>query len=299
MKTCPTCHQNYDNEMKFCLNDGSLLVAETASGMTAASGIDATLHLPGHSTEQPPNIVDAPQTSPQQATMTLPGGPAMGSAPAVPNVGSKASGSNALLWLGAALIVGIAAIALAVALVITRTRRPAFESGDPVEATASPSETGSDPTKVVVVEPPPNDGPPSASPTSVRKGVVTTENPASKGAPSAGVPSVVATDAPPPPPAPVKAPAVISGGVLNGKAIRLVQPAYPPIAKAAHASGAVRVQVLIDEAGNVVSASAVSGHPLLQGSAVSAARGSKFTPTKLSGQPVKVTGVIVYNFVAQ
>ena len=59
------------------------------------------------------------------------------------------------------------------------------------------------------------------------------------------------------------------------------------------------VQVLIDENGNVVAAHATSGHPLLQAAAVGAARSSKFTPTKLSGQPVKVNGVIIYNFVAQ
>jgi protein TonB len=87
--------------------------------------------------------------------------------------------------------------------------------------------------------------------------------------------------------------------VLNGKAVRLVTPQYPAIARSAHASGSVQVQVLIDENGNVVSAHAVSGHPLLQAAAVSAARASKFTPTKLSGQPVKVNGVIIYNFVAQ
>src|ERR1041385_1611796 len=107
-------------------------------------------------------------------------------------------------------------------------------------------------------------------------------------------------DEPPPPeakPTPPRAP--ISGGVLNGKAISLPKPAYPPIARAAHASGTVVVQVLIDENGNVVSAHAVSGHPLLQGAAVGAARSAKFSPTKLSGQPVKVTGVIQYNFVAQ
>jgi outer membrane biosynthesis protein TonB len=57
--------------------------------------------------------------------------------------------------------------------------------------------------------------------------------------------------------------------------------------------------VLIDENGNVVSAHATSGHPLLQAGAVAAARASKFVPTKLSGQPVKVTGIIQYNFVAQ
>ena len=107
-------------------------------------------------------------------------------------------------------------------------------------------------------------------------------------------------DEPPPPeakPTPPRAP--ISGGVLNGKAISLPKPAYPPIARAAHAAGTVVVQVLIDENGNVVSAHAISGHPLLQAVAVGAARQARFSPTKLSGQPVKVTGVIQYNFVAQ
>jgi protein TonB len=107
-------------------------------------------------------------------------------------------------------------------------------------------------------------------------------------------------DEPPPPaatPTPPRAP--ISGGVLNGKAISLPKPAYPPIARAAHAAGTVVVQVLIDENGNVVSAHAVSGHPLLQAAAVGAARQARFSPTKLSGQPVKVTGVIQYNFVSQ
>ena len=102
---------------------------------------------------------------------------------------------------------------------------------------------------------------------------------------------------PPPPPAPPRAP--ISGGVLNGKAISLPKPSYPPIARQAHASGTVVVQVTIDENGSVISAHAVSGHPLLQAVAVAAARGARFSPTKLSGQPVKVTGVITYNFVAQ
>jgi periplasmic protein TonB len=104
---------------------------------------------------------------------------------------------------------------------------------------------------------------------------------------------------PPPPPAPTPPRAPISGGVLNGKAISLPKPNYPPIARQAHASGTVVVQVTIDENGSVISAHAVSGHPLLQAVAVSAARGARFSPTKLSGQPVKVTGVITYNFVAQ
>ncbi|HEX3280668.1 MAG TPA: energy transducer TonB, partial [Pyrinomonadaceae bacterium] len=109
----------------------------------------------------------------------------------------------------------------------------------------------------------------------------------------------ISEEPPPPPPKPTPPRAPISGGVLNGKAISLPKPAYPAIARTAHASGTVVVQVLIDENGNVVSAHAVSGHPLLTAVAVAAARGARFSPTKLSGQPVKVTGVITYNFVAQ
>ncbi|MGI9055842.1 MAG: energy transducer TonB [Pyrinomonadaceae bacterium] len=91
----------------------------------------------------------------------------------------------------------------------------------------------------------------------------------------------------------------ISGGVVNGKAVDLPKPAYPAAARAVRASGAVNVQVLIDESGSVISANAVSGHPLLRASAVSAARNAKFKPTLLSGKAVKVSGVIVYNFTAE
>jgi TonB family protein len=122
---------------------------------------------------------------------------------------------------------------------------------------------------------------------------------------SAGPPGVrtlnqnsAASAPPPPPPKPTALP-IVSGGVLNGKATYLPKPAYPPIAKSVHATGTVNVRVTIDENGSVISASAVSGHPLLQASAVAAARQAKFTPTKLSGQTVKVTGIIVYNFVEQ
>ncbi|HEX8847622.1 MAG TPA: TonB family protein [Pyrinomonadaceae bacterium] len=119
---------------------------------------------------------------------------------------------------------------------------------------------------------------------------------------STAPPPIVDAEPPPPPPQPTPVPkprAPISGGVLNGKAISLPKPPYPPIAKAAKASGTVTVQVTIDESGKVISAKAVSGHPLLQQAAVQAAYGARFTPTQLSGQPVKVTGVITYNFVAQ
>ncbi len=88
----------------------------------------------------------------------------------------------------------------------------------------------------------------------------------------------------------------ISGGVVNGKAISLPAPAYPAAARAVGAAGAVNVQITIDEDGNVIEALAASGHPLLRQAAVEAARSAKFNPTSLSGQAVKVTGVVVYNF---
>ena len=86
-------------------------------------------------------------------------------------------------------------------------------------------------------------------------------------------------------------------GVVNSSAISLPKPPYPAAARAVKAEGAVNVQVLIDEQGNVVSANAVSGHPLLRQASEQAALGAKFKPTLLSGQPVKVNGIIVYNFV--
>jgi hypothetical protein len=54
--------------------------------------------------------------------------------------------------------------------------------------------------------------------------------------------------------------------------------------------------VTVDETGNVSEAKAVSGHPLLQQVSVNAALQAKFAPTSLMGEPVKVTGVIIFNF---
>lgn len=87
--------------------------------------------------------------------------------------------------------------------------------------------------------------------------------------------------------------------ILKGQALALPRPAYPPIARAAHVSGTVAVQVIIGTEGNVIAAAAIEGHPLLQPASVAAARQARFTPTLYEGKPVKVVGVIQYNFVAQ
>lgn len=90
---------------------------------------------------------------------------------------------------------------------------------------------------------------------------------------------------------------IIRGGVLEGKAISLPQPVYPPIARAARASGQVTIMVIVDEEGKIVAAQAESGHPLLQAAAVKAAREARFAPMLVEGKPVKVLGVVSYNFV--
>lgn len=90
---------------------------------------------------------------------------------------------------------------------------------------------------------------------------------------------------------------LLSGGVLNGKAQSLPKPPYPPAARAVRASGTVSIQVLIDENGEVFSAQAVSGHPLLRAASTIAACGARFSPTMLEASPVKVSGIITYNYV--
>ena len=104
----------------------------------------------------------------------------------------------------------------------------------------------------------------------------------------------ISLEEPPPAPRPILKP--VSGGVLNGTAISLPQPVYPEAAKRMRTAGLVSVEVILDETGKVISATAMSGPTLLREAAVQAAMRAKFSPTKLSGQPVKVSGTINYKF---
>src|ERR1043166_5702442 len=99
-----------------------------------------------------------------------------------------------------------------------------------------------------------------------------------------------------PVPAEEKPKAPVSIGVANGKATSLPKPPYPAAALAMNIQGTVDVQVMIDESGKVTSAKAVTGSAFFRASAERAAWSAKFTPTYLDAKPVKVTGVIVYNF---
>ena len=119
--------------------------------------------------------------------------------------------------------------------------------------------------------------------------------------------SVISDSLPPPPvskPIPIKPTPVlgqgkqikVSAGVLNSAAVRKVEPAYPPIAKAAKVSGAVQVQITVNEEGKVTDAKVLNGHPLLRQAALDAARQWIFRPTLYTGPPLKAVGVLTFNF---
>jgi len=123
--------------------------------------------------------------------------------------------------------------------------------------------------------------------------------PGGSGPPTTAVP-VVEVITPPPAPTPKPAPRIIkSTEILNGKALRLPKPVYSQIARSIGLRGSVNVQVLIDESGRVVSAKALDGPSLLRPACERAAYEALFSPTILNQQPVKVSGLITYNFVVQ
>jgi protein TonB len=93
-----------------------------------------------------------------------------------------------------------------------------------------------------------------------------------------------------------KAPA--EGGFMNGRAVDLPKAAYPEEARKSRAAGTVQIQVLVDETGKVVSAKPIFGPDVLREAAVKAAMRAKFKPTMVGGVPVKVSGILTYDFVA-
>ena len=117
-----------------------------------------------------------------------------------------------------------------------------------------------------------------------------------------GVPSLPAVPGAPPAPPAMAEPALVptaptAPGMAGRGALKRVQPVYPEVAKAAGAEGTVEVEIAIGEGGEVVSAKAVKGHPLLHQASVDAARQWTFKPTQVSGKPAKVSGRVTFNFV--
>jgi tetratricopeptide (TPR) repeat protein len=92
---------------------------------------------------------------------------------------------------------------------------------------------------------------------------------------------------------------VINAGVINGKAVYLARPVYPAEAKAKGLEGSFKVKVIIDEKGNIIYAKSDCGQGILGEASENAAYQSKFSPTVLNGKPVKILGIVIYNFVNQ
>jgi TonB family protein len=110
------------------------------------------------------------------------------------------------------------------------------------------------------------------------------------------VPVRVTSPRPPSTPVSPSIKANVLGEVMPGRAIKKAAPPYPPTAKAARASGTVLVWIVIGETGEVLEADVASGHPLLRDAALQAARQWIFSPTTLSGRPVKIRGLLQFNF---
>ena len=109
-------------------------------------------------------------------------------------------------------------------------------------------------------------------------------------------PVVIITEKPPTPEPPKPTTRRVPSEVLNSKLITAPQPLYPAMAKQTRMQGSVNIQILVDEQGKVISAQVMSGNPMLTAAAREAAMRARFTPTTLNGVPVKIQGVITYNF---
>jgi TonB family protein len=299
MKRCPTCQRVYQDEMSYCLEDGATLLreAETSSGASETMRIPA----PRLTNQSPTEILPASETQPAQPTPQF-----AHQRHAAERMAAPQRKSKALPWILGAVILGLVGVVVGLMMMRgrddTRTAQNTVQSENTSEnTTASPESSPADSPMETPVGAPTPASETRSTPTE-RASEQASPTPKPTQSPKSSPPMVVADEPPPPPPprpTPPRSGAPISGGILNGKAVSMPKPAYPAVARAARASGTVTVQVTIDESGKVASARAITGHPLLQQAAVQAAYGARFSPTLLSGQPVKVTGVITYNFVAQ
>jgi len=89
---------------------------------------------------------------------------------------------------------------------------------------------------------------------------------------------------------------MISAGWLNRRALNFKDPKYPSEIEKPRPSARVEVRIVTDTEGNVVSAEVSRGPVAFHNAALEAARKLKFSPTQLSGVPIKVSGWVSYDF---
>lgn len=88
----------------------------------------------------------------------------------------------------------------------------------------------------------------------------------------------------------------IDVGSLVPYAATKAQPVYPAAARTMRATGIVKVEVTVDEKGDVVEVRDATGHTLLLNAAKDAVMKWKFRPFVRDGQPVRATGFVNFNF---
>lgn len=115
-----------------------------------------------------------------------------------------------------------------------------------------------------------------------------------------GVIGGVLSGAAPPAPAPVsvarKGPIRVGGKVKAPRLISAPDLVYPVLARKARIGGAVVIDAVIDEQGNVVEMQTVSGQPLLVIAAMEALRHWKYEPTTLGGEAIPVRLLVTIAF---
>ena len=107
------------------------------------------------------------------------------------------------------------------------------------------------------------------------------------GDPFSHAPAPAVVPAPPP-----HGPMRISSGVAAGLLLQKVMPVYPPMAKATHTSGTVRIQAVISRTGTIENLRVLGGPALLQQASVDAVKQWRYRPFLLNGEPVEVETTI-------
>ena len=85
-------------------------------------------------------------------------------------------------------------------------------------------------------------------------------------------------------------------GIMAANVLYSPAPAYPMAAAAAHVQGEVKVQAIVDRAGNVASARVISGPPQLRDAALSAVQHWRYRPYLSSGKPISTSATAVMDF---
>ena len=307
MKTCPSCGAKYSDDLSFCLQDGSRLLAggptndliagpteEFRPGTTNRQGLPEFDTLPSQPTVTPQ--IAAPQTVKQYKMSAVDPSSKMG---CIVTVGQVSLG---LLLVS---LVGLGGYYF----YSTKGKSELAQNEPKFANTAAPRpDLNSNSTANTLSSAPTNTSSNSAAPdhnstANAAPSPASTRKPSPTPTPAPTATPQIPKAAPTPEPAPtvitgrpLPGKNIMVGGNLNGRAISLPRPPYPPAARAANVGGTVAVRVLVDENGNVIAAEAINGHPLLRAAAVAAARQARFAPAAVGGQPVKVRGVLTYNF---